>query len=192
MRRYMMLAAICTVFVLLFATPAYTQNVPTQCGSLALTPGQAFGTGPLSALTGVWSFKLAGFASTPSFIYETSVWGVAGVFTVSTGASRSPGPSIVGNVTAKETVSVDNSVVGINMIVSGTYQIDTDCTGGSITLGNGMQAGAGGVSSSSYNTGFSEFRFYFAGANRDKIYLVTADSPGTVMTGEATKVSPIP
>ena len=197
MRRYTMLAAVCALFVLLFATPAYTQTFPNQCGTTQPVLGQVIGTGPLGALPAgsVWGFVLHG-ETAPFPIGLTSILnapvGVTGSFQVSTGAARG-GTTIVGQVLTKLTISANGAAVTVNEIVSGSYQVDLDCTGGYIMLGNGNQVGLSlHIDGILTNTGFSDFRFDFAGADRTKMYLVSADNRGTTLTGEAIRVNPAP
>jgi hypothetical protein len=116
---------------------------------------------------------------------------VAGVFIVGTAPARNGGP-IGGTVLVKETVSANGAVVVVNQIVSGIYEIDTDCTGGNIMLGNGNQVGLSlHIDGILTNTGFSDFHFYFSGPDRGRLELVSADNRGTTLSGYATMVGPI-
>ena len=184
MRRYTTIAAVCALFVLLLATPAYSQGpFPSQCGALTPLAGQMPGTGPLGALPAgsTWAFVLHGETSTDIPI------GVAGVFMVSSGPSRGNNAIIVGKVLIDETFSVDGSAVKVNDLVAGEYDISTNCIKGSIMLGEGRNVGFPGMAE-----GFSDFQFYFAGLDRNKLLMVSSDNRGATLTGEAIRVNPAP
>ncbi|MBZ5581805.1 MAG: hypothetical protein LAQ30_06295 [Acidobacteriia bacterium] len=184
MRRYTTLAAICALFVLLLATPAYSQGpFPSQCGALVPLAGQMPGTGPLGALPAgsTWAFVLHGETSTDIPI------GVAGVFMVSTGPSRSNNAT-VGKLLIDETFSVGGSAVKINDLVAGEYDISTNCIKGNLMLGEGRNVSPfPGLAE-----GFSDFQFYFAGLDRNKLLMVSSDNRGATLTGEAIRVNPAP
>ncbi len=161
MRRFLTLAA-CVLFALLFASPAYT-----QCGALTPLPGQMPGTGPLSIILRqvspgpppvwgptTWGFRISG--SNPS---EAA----AGIFTVAaTTGGRAFGVT-QGIVYGKLTHNLGGTVGPINSAFSGTFVVNPDCKGGSIsiesTLGNStpLPFGSGGQ--------FVEFRFTLSSSN---------------------------
>ena len=59
-------------------------------------------------------------------------------------------------------------------MVYGTFVVDPDRSGGTLSLGAG------------FPFGFADFRFSF-GDGLKKLYLVSADNMGTMLSGDATK-----
>ncbi|MBZ5583067.1 MAG: hypothetical protein LAQ30_12860, partial [Acidobacteriia bacterium] len=150
-----------------------------RCPAFAPVGTQAPGTGPLSApAPTIYAFTLSGFHFATQMdqqeasIYTDSVDAAAGVFTITTGLSRQLPGITQGVVNGKFTVNKIGTVLPINNPFNGTYVIDSDCAGGTISLGPGAPPG------------FAEFRFYFA-ADGKLLYLVSADNLGGVYSGQA-------
>jgi hypothetical protein len=159
MRRYMTLAAICLLTLIVFSAPAMA-----QC---PLTTLLAPGGGP-----GVWAFKVEGFSVVPGIFPVAAI----GRFTATVGAtSRAATAGPQGLLQTVETVNYGSTLQPINSAVAGNFVLDADCSGGSLMLGPGFPAG------------FREFRFVLASGGT-LMYLVSADNNGVVVSGEARRI----
>jgi hypothetical protein len=159
MRRYMTLAAICLLTLMIFSAPAMAQCPLTTL----LAPTGA---------PGVWAFKVEGFSVIPGIFPVAAI----GRFTATIGpATRGILAGPQGNLQTVETVNFGSSLQPINSVVPGNFVLDPDCSGGSLMLGPGFPAG------------FREFRFVLA-AGGTIMYLVNADNNGVVVSGEARRV----
>src|SRR4051812_18950177 len=167
MRRYATIAALCLMTAFLCISPAHAQ---VSCATYGINPNTPVGT--LPALNGTFGFKVQGFQIVAGNVIPIAA---VGVFTTSVGpANRTPGV-IQGTVTTTETVNVGGTVEPINSNVSGIFQVDGNCAGGTLSLGPGFPAG------------FREFRFVFV-SGLTQLYLVNADNNGVVTSGEAKRI----
>ncbi|MES1261890.1 MAG: hypothetical protein ABUS49_09145, partial [Acidobacteriota bacterium] len=130
-------------------------------GASAACPAQ-----PLTALTGTWAFSTDGF-TIPAFLFL----GSGGCFTAAPGVDKSGNP--IGVLSITETASINGQIARFEG-AQGRYQLNDDCTGGSLSFYVGSRP--------------VQFDFFFV--NSGEMVVVASDN-GDVVTGTARLVTGI-
>jgi hypothetical protein len=180
MRHFMLAAVFLPVATMFTAGSAHAQCPATLGGN------------PLGALTGTWGFKLQGFTSStnvlgvggesntattrlqsleiPLVVTSNRFVAIIGTFTATNGTTARSPVVPLGTLTLTVTVNLDGQLT--TGPATGSFTINSDCSGGTLDLGLGT-------------TGLDSFQFIFINGSTE-LYLVNTNSRFSVI-GEAKK-----
>ena len=164
MRKSITLAFVCLLVATFFTLPAQAQCTITGSPAFALNGGAS----------ATWAYKLTGFNTNciSAFAFVSAV----ARFTASVGTTPRA-PTVQQGIVASS-ISINNNGTSYTtlMPVTGSFQIDTDCAGGTIQLASGTNSAT-----------VRSVRFVFAAAGT-KLLLMSSDNDGVVLTGEAARM----
>jgi hypothetical protein len=157
MKRYVALKVIWVMGIVFL--PAQAQQIPSAC---------PVGINPLQLLVGDWTYSFQGSTAASTSFSSPGPMSAAGILSATLGRSRD-GATTIGALSVKQTSSL-NGLPILQESDSGTFQLFSDCKGGTLTL-----------NLSSHPVSFD---FYFVSTCE---IALTGTRAGTTLTGRATK-----